>query len=353
MKRVLFLIATIVMIFISCNNNEEQSPSFEFCSNKSVKCDIIEKGFVSDVTLDLENELADFSLIQLFFNDEDIFISSLTDVIRFGKNGTFKNRIGKIGHAAEEYTEMVDCCIDPSGNVFEVLGPNSIYKYDIMGNFISKTSLPIPATSFVKTDKYYWFSTGRNGYDKFSLFRTDHMLKDTQKYIEAEGSSLPIKEKNFGKGTYLTYKESFTHDVHKITNGNVELDYRFRFAGLEIPKGMFDGDLMTVVQKLSKQKYAMIHTYLENDDYIFMLVQQYNKGMEEEPVNYWWIINKQTKKDIVINIPVDEMEIYGDPQILSDKNILYIVGFPYILQKNDDNEASNPHVLGVNISKII
>lgn len=347
------LLATLATaLFISCSQNENREIDYVFDKSKAKNCEMIEKCILEDVCLDMGDDAAKFTLPQLFLSGDDMLVSSMDDVLRFGKDGKMKNRIGEVGRAAGEYVEMLDWCLDPSGEHVEIMDTKSIYSYDLSSKFVSKQPLPISAVAFVKTSQHYWFATGRNGYDAFTLFRTDHQLGDIKKYNEAEAVPIPVKEKNFGKGTWLTYKESFTHDVLRIEDGEPSLAHRFSFKGLEIPEGMFTGDMMDMIRKMSKQPYAMIHTYLENDNLVFMLVQEYRKGLEEEPVNYWWVIDKEKQEDVVLSIPEEYMDMYGNPQTLTGKGVLFLVSFQNPQQDADSSDTYSPHVIKVDLTNI-
>lgn len=347
MKKILFSLTFVILLFVSCSQEEEQKASYTFDKSKIEKCDSIDRYIISDVALDMSKTKSILNEITLSFYKDDIYISSLANVLRFGKDGSFKNEIGRLGHSADEYIEFLDYCLDSIANNVDILGLEAIYTYDRSGKFIGKKPLSIPATSFTKTKQYYWFSTGRNGYDKYSLFRTNHELKDIQKYIETPEVSVPIKESNFGKGTVLTFKESFTHDIYRIDNGDVKFSYKFDFLDSEIPDGMFEGDVMTLADKMSKNQYAMIRTYLENDRFIFMFIHEYHEDIEDAPSFYWWIINKTTNKDIVLSVSNEDIWLLGNPQVLNGNNILYLVG--YTDKKQND---INPHVIGIDLSKM-
>ena len=60
------------------------SPSYVFDKNKAVGFSRVEEFITSDVTLDLGDVMANFVLPQLKFSEKDIFVSSMTEVLRFG-----------------------------------------------------------------------------------------------------------------------------------------------------------------------------------------------------------------------------------------------------------------------------
>ena len=329
------------------------SPSYVFDKNKAVGFSRVEEFITSDVTLDLGDVMANFVLPQLKFSEEDIFVSSMTEVLRFGYDGKLKNKIGCIGHASNEYEDLNDWCYDPTKNMIEILGPKKIYKYDITGEFIGKQDIDISATSFTKANGYYWFSTGRNGYDKYTVFRTDEKLNEAKGYLEAEATRLPIKENNFGKGTILTYKESFSHTVYKIQDGDLLPLHAFLFEGLEIPNGLLKGEMMEIIGKMAKTPFATIHTYLENENYIFIQAQEYLHGIEDDPISYWWTIDKKNGNNFIFTVLPEDIELYGNPQILTNENILYCVGYPKQPETDNPDNANIPHLVGIDLSALM
>lgn len=103
------LLATLATaLFISCSQNENREIDYVFDKGKAKNCEMIEKCILEDVCLDMGDDAAKFTLPQLFLSGDDMLVSSMDDVLRFGKDGKMKNRIGEVGRAAGEYVEMLD-----------------------------------------------------------------------------------------------------------------------------------------------------------------------------------------------------------------------------------------------------
>lgn len=67
----------------------------------------------------------------------------LQRLLQFGRDGKFKQRIGKPGNGPGEYLSMYDCCIDSVGNEINYIGIfGKIWQYDLAGNFIKSYDLP-------------------------------------------------------------------------------------------------------------------------------------------------------------------------------------------------------------------
>lgn len=350
MKHVIFFLISIFLL-CGCENTQQQKADYVFDKAQSVELSKLSLKNEFDVSLESTGDMLNVLQSKMFVEGNEYFISSLYDVMRLDSCGNIINKIGELGHAANEYIEFEDYYVDSHKKTVLVLAPNRIYHYDYNGAYLKKDNLDIPATSFIKHNEYYWFATGRNGYKNSKLFRTDHQFKNVVAFLDSNSDVIPIKENNFGRGTFLTFKESYTHDIYVIENGNPEKKYTFEFKGLEIPNGLFEGDAMDVYKKMSSNSYAVIHTFLENQNYIFMLVQEYNEE-REVPYNYFWCINKSNKKDIVLNIPDEAFEEYGNPQFLSNNNILYFVGNKMDQTVKDQNEKSS-HIFGISLNQFI
>jgi hypothetical protein len=66
--------------------------------------------------------------------DRDIFFACGRDVFRFGRDGTFRNRIGRLGNGPGEFLSATEICVDERAEevlVYDVLGKNIfVYGYD-------------------------------------------------------------------------------------------------------------------------------------------------------------------------------------------------------------------------------
>jgi hypothetical protein len=86
--------------------------------------------------------ISDIYRMKLFENDFFVFDESLSNLIRFNRNGLALNRIGKIGDGPEELPQIADFSIDDDGNIY--LGSGSamkINKYSKGGNFLNSLKL--------------------------------------------------------------------------------------------------------------------------------------------------------------------------------------------------------------------
>lgn len=346
MKTTIIICFMSVLLF-SCNSKKEISENYTFNKNSAVDISQVKIEPEIDIALETTESALLPSYANLCMDKNNFFLYTQNAIIRYDKQGRPVNKIGSLGHGKGEFVELNDIFVNENNKTVEVLAPGAVYTYDYSGKFIAKKTTEIEAVSFVRNNEKYWFSTGHNRFDTFALFRTNKNLDIEEKFLDAE-YGIPIKENNFGKGTVLTYKESFIHDIYKIEQDNLVLAHRLTFTDLEIPSDLFKGNVEDIMNKMSRNSYAVVHCFLENENYIYMLVDEYMEGGEINA--YHWIINKTISKDMIIKLDSGALESFHyNPQILTEQNIVYFVGYP---TANED-ETANPHIIGIDLSKII
>lgn len=291
--------------------------------------------------------------------DKDFFIYSRYqggEILSFDKNGKFKHSIGKIGSGPEEYIEPTDVCLDKEEKSVDVLALNTIYRYTYNGNFIEKIPIEYPAFSFHKENsKSYWLYIGNNqSYSSYKLFKIDKETNSVNKYLTSNTNILPISENNFHKcGAYTTFHESYSNNLYRINQDSLQQTHSISFKNLNFELSMIPKDPMKFISYQKQTHFAMVRCYLENKNYIYLQVLE-NIPNENNGNFYHWFINKHTQKNLVVkqnqNVPPDSY-LYS-PQILTENNELYFIGYP--LEKEDDiaNIEENPSVIIITISDI-
>ncbi|MCD8235496.1 MAG: 6-bladed beta-propeller [Prevotellaceae bacterium] len=346
MKRIVIICFISILVF-SCNKRNDRLADYKFDKDNAVDISQIKIEPEIDIALETTESAISPSYANLCMDKDNFFLYAQNTIIRYDREGHPVNKIGSLGHGKGEFIEVNDIFVNENDKTVEVLAPGAVYTYDYSGKFIAKKAVGIEAVSFVCNNGKYWFSTEHNRFDTFALFRTNKNFDIEEKFLDAE-YGIPIKENNFGKGTVLTYKESFIHDIYRIEQDNLVLTYRLEFTDLEIPSNLFKGEVEEIMNKMNQNNYAVVHCFLENENYIYMLVDEY---MKDEEINaYHWIINKTANKDMIIKLDNSALESFHyNPQILTEQNIVYFVGYP--TENEDVNE--NPHITGIDLSKII
>ena len=277
-------------------------------------------------------------------------------VLRFDKNGKFMQTIGKEGNGPEEYVELTDVCLDPSRHSIDILSLNAIYRYTYEGAFVKRIPIEYPAFSFYgEDDGCYWLYIGNNkSFSDFKLFKIDTASGKEEQYLNTDMDLLPISENNFHKsGDYTTFHESYNNDVYQIKDGSFIKTHTVSFNEMNLNLSEAPRDPMDFVTYLKQKHYATIRCYLENKTYVYL------QTFESIPDNkkgrfYHWFINKKTGKNTVIEQPQDiapDSYLYA-PQLLTEEDLLYFIGYPLDTKDDVVNPDENPSVVIINISQL-
>lgn len=367
MKKYL-LVSFVLWISVACTGNKNKFESnYIFDPNKSIA--FAETSFSKNKSV-VEPIFSDSTLIgansSLVFNKNRYYIfnkGGRRPVLVFDEGGRFCGNIGNIGNGPEEYPVVNDVAINYTNNNVEILSNTSILRYREDGSFVGKNDVPFPAFSFVIDESnYYWFylGSGSSG-DNSKVMRFDENFESKKGFLQQKSNLLPMFEINFGKSAYLTFRESLSHELYVIKDGSLDLTYQIDFPSYELPKDLHQMDPMKVVDVLHNKNYASIMSYFENDKYIFMYIF-INKSMDNQtekrmPDPYYWIINKEQKKELIIglDIKVGTGSYLFNPQILSKENRLYCLGYVLetVEQKNKFvDENSNPSIVSFDLDNL-
>lgn len=160
---VIFCLLCSSMLVLSCSKNKPRRGcgEYEVCNITAVDVDM-DSTCMADIydmeIIKLENTKK--SLIsqvhKLIVNSKGILVydnSSVPQVFSFDHTGKFLSKIGKFGHAKNEYDHVLDVCSNAKGDsvVFLQFGQTKIF--DDKGNYL--TSYPVDG-------KYHWEHIERN-----------------------------------------------------------------------------------------------------------------------------------------------------------------------------------------------
>jgi hypothetical protein len=280
-----------------------------------------------------------------------IFSNTTNQIFRFANNGDFINFTGKRGNGPGEFAEMRDVGYNTGKNQIEVLDNNAILKYSPEGNFITKCDIPYPAFSFSSENDSYWFYLGNNiSVSDYKLIRTDTNFVERNNYLPARENGLPIIENNFNKSEYLTFRESFNPDLYTMTGNELVNSYTIDFGKFTVADNLLDNQA-TLVEKLDNIEYCIARAYMENEKYIFLLVIKYTP-QKSEPDLFYWIINKTNEEETVIHIKdfIEESYLLY-PQILSDDDVIYFLGYDISTGDETASYNSNPKIIKIKVDE--
>jgi len=296
-------------------------------------------------------------------DDNNFFVynnDSSFPILRFDINGTFINKIGSRGNGPNEFTRLLDTYINKTKCTVELLTDQKVIRFSYDGVPINSTGLSIPAGSFTVSDDFYWFYTGNNriGHDH-RLYLTDQNFQIINKFLKDKTNLLPYIEDNFYQSPHTTFRETFYRNIYKIKGDSLLLSYTLEFPGMEYPSEIHKMNPNTVLYYIRSLRIADLRCFLENNNYIYMFVYELSDE-NEYGIFYHWIIDKNNnyQEKIIKIIPSDILinSYLCQPQLLTDENLLYLMGY-IIENENDDadefiNTDLNPAIVIVNIADI-
>ena len=329
-KSILF--CAILSIFSCTTKNEEKSlATYTFHIDNAVEFADSILSVSKEIVLDTSVVTQLTSNTNFMIDDDRIFCHALTYVYEFDKEGKLISKIGQMGHGKGEYIQVHGVTLNKQDKIVEVLDAQEIYRYDYDGNFLSKESIDLPFSNFVYNDGYYWFASGYNSIcGDYNLYKYDKSFNQLEGVGE-RNMDICMDEDYFGKGTILTYRSSFSHDIYQIIDNKAVIAYTMKFPGLEIPESFQNTSVSNIMQEMESNNFAIIRRFMENERYIFMLIQESNPK-SQDLLLYYWIIDKKMKDERIVKfsgLKLDDSNLdsyYLNPQVLDKDNILYFVG---------------------------
>lgn len=360
MKAHIILPSIIALLFSACSV-EKQTETFDLTFDKSKATDITLDSIISRSTI-IEIPFTDSSMIgrnpSLTILGDNFYIyhkGQALPIIHINHRNSSLNIVGKIGIGPEEYPILNDFSINTHDTTLNVLSNNQICQYDVQGQFIQKTKLDIPALSFsIDHVGKYWFYVGNNALaGKSRVIHANSSLKNISSFLSLDTSLSPLFEDNWGKGEYITFRESLDHHLYMVKKDSLKLVHHIKFPHYELPENLHTTPSHEIIELLHKSNYAIIKNYQENNEYIFMLVFLNHENVEFPDV-YYWIINKYNREDKIIKIGTDisfESFLYY-PQYLSSDNELYFLGYPVEI-KDEELTKTNPVIVAISIDSFL
>ncbi len=320
---------------------------YSFNINEVVNISDVKWPVCDSIYLDTANNSILASNSSFLIDGDDIFAYNQERIFHYDKHGKYLNSMGKTGHGKNEYIELVDVALDKRKKLVEVLSVNRILKYDYTGKYVGDAKFEEPFSSFLHLGNQYWFSSGR---------RLDHLTyKSDEKLQTIEGCmvldkkmKIPMMEKNFSISSIVAFHESFSHDIYHIENNQMIWAYHLIFQNLEIPEEIY-GPTEEIMDVLTSKHFAVIQKCLENEQFLYVLVNEYNSGENEL---YHWIINKATRQSKIIRLNKVSPESYHvNPVTLTEDNRILFLGYN-IYSEEKYNNGVNPSIISVDISKL-
>ena len=363
LSRILFT-SILFYLLVGCQGNIKQTAGKVLTFRKENAIDITETDFFKNKTV-IQLETNENALIHrlpgLKKDGDNFFIYSRDEplpVLRFDLKGNFLNTIGSRGQGPNEFSTVFDIFIDKEKSTVELLTFNKIIHFSYDGIPIKSKNFEIPALSFSSVNSYYWFYIGTdNAYSKYRLLQTDEDFKITNEYILNQSNMLSMWEYNFLQSPYHTFREFYNNNIYCIRNDSLLTSFSIKFPTMELPSEVHKMPPIEAFEFLQKCHYAYIKIYLENEMYIYLQIGEIQEG--KGMVLYHWIINKRNNyQEKILKVDLFKDPNFTDsylvsPQLLTEDNFLYFLGYP-IEKENDDIDFDlNPSIVIINLKQIL
>ena len=329
MKRYICLLSSLFCLYSCSTNTVENEKVYVFDKNKVEELSAVQFPVASTIMLDSAISSTFPGNTNIMVDGDYIFCYTREFAHAFNKEGKYLNKIGNLGHGRGEYAQILDLTLNKKEKQVAIIDGGAVLMYDYNGEFLSKQKLESPFAAITYDDNDYWFASGNNSVcGDFELYKTDKEFKQYTTFIDRK-FNIPIEEDNFGKGTILTYRNSFSHNIYHIKNGQASLAYQISIPDMEIPESLANDDMMKVAMAMGTESFTLIRTFVENDDYIYMLLHEQVAGSEGLSMAFYhWIINKKTSEQKILRYDASMANTFHyNPQVLKSDNNMLFVGY--------------------------
>jgi hypothetical protein len=244
MKRVtIYRIILLILIISSC------SPEKKEIENIRVDIDRIQKISFFDIfsrATIIPLETSERSLIRdirkvIPFNDKFYILDyPNAEILFFDESGRFLHKISDRGNGPNQYINISDFDIDLSRDILICLSPvnNTMYEYDLSGNFLRKYKLPnisgaYNGLKYLTPDTIVYWTFDYSNRIKFYSKNKECIIKET--FPEVENIANNFTPFVFPYANYLCRSASNT--VYEITdNAEIIGKYNWDFPGINNSK---------------------------------------------------------------------------------------------------------------------
>lgn len=205
---------------------------------------------------------------------EDIFYVfdyNKAEILRFDASGNYLSKISNRGEGPQEYVNIGDFEIDAGAKTISLLSAvnNSMYEFDLSGNFKSKYKLPEIAGAYkcfrsINNDTMVFFTFDYNNRIKF-------YSKDKKKIIK---ELLPEKENILNRFAYNEFP--YSNYLHRASSNNlfiidndctINIGYSWDFGSLNNTKSQIKN-----IEKISSNELQFYFLKLINSELINQII---------------------------------------------------------------------------------
>ncbi len=344
MKKIIYLLS-IILVLISCKKQTNENYKIPINLEPNNNSETEKLFSISNITpLETSDSCLLGRITKVFFqkNKLSVFVKRQKEILQFGYDGKFIQKMHKIGRGPGEYRFIADCAIDLNTDNISIINAGHLKEYTTNGKFIKSFKVFDEEISAVNRIAIINDSTVA----LFAMFNDKDCLTYSKKTetFTTKTSITPLWAREnipFTSGKYfyknqniLNHFEGFSNKVYSVDEKGYHLKYEWDF-------GMYNFEyekspLIDILKKSSSrenqkklnyylEKYALLFQHnIENEKYIITCFVHKNKTTT-------LIYNKTNKKYKVFT---DDVSILIMSSIFdfTDTNKLILVTKPSILK---------------------
>lgn len=291
------IVIMVIVLLASCKKENNKRDVNTYSINES----IINMQFkwpqsiklLQCIKLETNNESLIGCVKKVEIINDKIFVldSKSKAIIIFDKNGTFINKVNKLGEGPQGYIELRDFMVDSKSKTILVLDYKKIIKYNFEGDYVSSVKLgeinPLQFIATNENDYFLWTGTS-NSKDKNCIY-----YWDGDKYSGLlENSNYIIETQRFTRNyenNFLLVPPIGDFNIYEVSEKKIRTKYTIDFGKL-VPS---QSDIITeakIDEMNDKAIFTRITNVQETQKWLYILAKgPYGKYYEI-------LINKITKQ---------------------------------------------------------
>ncbi|MGL5683171.1 MAG: 6-bladed beta-propeller [Marinifilaceae bacterium] len=208
-------------------------------------------------------------------------------IFRFDKTGYFKNTIGQLGRARNEYSSLNDCYVDEEGIVTYSSSDRAANYYKPNGELLKRVKMNHDFDKACKFgDDYLLYIGDNNGRSDAKLYTNGNKtpLMASNESVMNFGETFPVLTR---VGDEIFIRETMYNQLNVVRNGKMENLYRFDFGSMNIPESHYTAnDPSEGMMKLMERSFVALHSFVINANYLVMTFGVKDQNSDKMPFIY-------------------------------------------------------------------
>jgi hypothetical protein len=232
------LLIQIILIISSCGTEKKEIQNIEVDIDDIQKVsffDIFSKATIIPLETNDSSLIRNITKIIPFNNKFYILDYIKAEILFFDESGRYLSKIRDKGDGPNQYVNISDFDIDRSRNILICLSPvnNTMYEYDLSGNFLRKYKLPdikgaYNRLKYLNQDILAFWTFDYNNRVKFYSKNKNSIIKET--FAEVENIANNFTPFVFPYANYLC--RSANNTVYEVTDKTEVIEkYYWNFSG--------------------------------------------------------------------------------------------------------------------------